>query len=275
MRTILFKEYKENCISRTNSAQFLTEFENRKMRFPKTIKHRRFEATIYGKSEKYAYYRLAYYAVGKRHVRNFKTYSKAKTEAERVLRDLASGSPSAALTADQSRDALTAFEMLEAFRQAGGRRVSLPAAISEFVGASKKLGERSLHEAADGFLKTVAVVSRKDIGEAVTEFLQAAEIHTKAKEGQRAQLSAKYAYNRQIQLRKFADAFHGTAVCDLTKGYSRIACNRVGSRGHARTNPTLVALQRGQIQWFMTTEFAAPRFGIKAKPVSPSGVPLA
>ncbi len=32
------------------------------MRFPKTIKYRRFEATIYGKTEKYSYDRLAYYA---------------------------------------------------------------------------------------------------------------------------------------------------------------------------------------------------------------------
>ncbi|HTX21575.1 MAG TPA: tyrosine-type recombinase/integrase [Candidatus Aquilonibacter sp.] len=107
--------------------------------------------------------------------------------------------------------------MLEAFRQASGRRVSLPAAVSEFVEASKKLGERTLNEAADGFLKTVAIVTTKDIGEAVEEFSQGDEMRTKAAEGQRAQLSAKYAYNRQLQLRKFAAAFPGTPVCDLTK----------------------------------------------------------
>ena len=189
------------------------------MRFPQTIKHRRFEATIYGKGEKYNYYRIAYYAAGKRHLRNFKTFSEAKTEAERIVRDLANGSQSAALSADQSRDAITAFEMLEAFRQASGRRVSLPAAISQFVESSKKLGERTLNEATDGFLKTVAVVAAKNISEAVQEFLHAAKGRTKASEGQRAQLSAKYAYNRQLQLEKFADAFPGTAVCDLTKGH--------------------------------------------------------
>jgi hypothetical protein len=67
------------------------------MRFPKTIKHRRFEVTIYGKSKNYPYYRIAYYAAGKRHVRNFKIFSEAKSEAERVVRDLAAGSQSVAI----------------------------------------------------------------------------------------------------------------------------------------------------------------------------------
>ena len=189
------------------------------MRFPKTIKHRRFEATIYGKTAKYPYYRVSYYTAGKRHIRNFKTFSEAKTEAERIVRDLADGSQAAALSADQSRDALTALEMLEAYRRASGRRITLSGAVSVFVETSTKLGERTISEATDGFLKTVATVTRKDIGEAVTDFLQPDEARTKADNGQRAQLSAKYAYNRQIQLRKFANTFPGTAVCDLTKGH--------------------------------------------------------
>lgn len=189
------------------------------MRFPKTIKHRRFEATIYGKSANYPYYRVAYYTAGKRHIRNFKTFSEAKTEAERIVHDLADGSQAAALSADQSRDALTALEMLEAYRRTTGRRITLSGVVSVFVENAQKLGERTINEATDGFLKTVATVTRKDIGEAVTEFLQPDETRTKADNGQRAQLSAKYAYNRQIQLRKFANAFPGTAVCDLTKGH--------------------------------------------------------
>jgi integrase len=189
------------------------------MRFPKIIKHRRFEATIYGKSENYAYYRVAYRVAGKRHVRSFKTFSEANAEAERIVRDLAAGSQAVALSADQSRDALTAFEMLEAFRQATGRRVSLTTAVSEFAEVSKKLGGRTLREAAEGFLTTIATVSRKTVGDAVAEFLKGEEVKTRAVEGQRAQLSAKYAYNRQILLRKFSAAFPGTDVCDLTKGH--------------------------------------------------------
>src|ERR1017187_7943860 len=45
--------------------------------------------------------------------------------------------------------------------------------------------------------------------------------------------------------------------------HPRLARNR--GRGYARTNSALVALQGRQIQWFMTTEFATPVFGIKAK----------
>ena len=77
MRTILSYEIDGSCNPRTDSAQILTETESRKMRFPKTIKHRRFEAAIYGKTKKYHYYRVAYYATGKRHIRNFKTFSEA------------------------------------------------------------------------------------------------------------------------------------------------------------------------------------------------------
>jgi superoxide dismutase len=35
------------------------------VRFPKTIRHRRIEATIYGKSPNYPFYRLAYDVAGK------------------------------------------------------------------------------------------------------------------------------------------------------------------------------------------------------------------
>jgi hypothetical protein len=64
------------------------------MRFPKVIKHRRFEATIYGKSENYDYYRVAYYTAGKRHILNFKKFSEANKKAKRIVRDLSNGSQS-------------------------------------------------------------------------------------------------------------------------------------------------------------------------------------
>ena len=48
------------------------------MKFPVIIKHRRSEATIYAKSEKYPYYRLAYRAAGKRIVRSFPHIQKPK-----------------------------------------------------------------------------------------------------------------------------------------------------------------------------------------------------
>src|SRR5262249_26307598 len=46
-----------------------------KTKFPLTIKYRRAEAVIYGKSDAYPLYRVAYYADGKRHMKSFPTYN--------------------------------------------------------------------------------------------------------------------------------------------------------------------------------------------------------
>ncbi|MCU0785736.1 MAG: hypothetical protein MUF81_17170 [Verrucomicrobia bacterium] len=189
------------------------------MRFPKVIRFRRVEATIYGKKPNYPFYRLAYYVAGRRVTRSFKSYGKAKTEAERLVRAVAKGSQAAALTGEQSRDALAAIERLEHFRQSTGRRYSILAAVSEFVATMEKLKGRSLGEAAEGFLQTVAAVTRKDVAEAVEEFLEGRKHKAEAKEGKRSQLSAKYETNVTSWLRGFAKTFPATAVCDLTKGH--------------------------------------------------------
>ena len=164
------------------------------MKFPVTIRHRTSKAKIYAPGGKFAYYRLAYTTAGKRRMQTFTNYSDARAAAERIVRDLANGSLAAVLNASQSRDALAAFERLQGFYQASGRRVSLLAAVSEFVEAAGRLHGRTLDEAVTGYLRTVASVKRKDIGEAVTEFLQADAPRTRAADGQRAQLSAKYAF---------------------------------------------------------------------------------
>jgi len=188
------------------------------MRFPKVIRYRKTVVTIYGKKKNYHFYRIAYRADGKRRLRNFSKYSDALKEAKKKAKELAQGHPAAALSAAQSRDALTAYQMLDSFRRQD-QRLSLSAVVSEFIEVSKQLGDRTLREAADGFLKNEAVVSRKNLGDAINEFLQAAEARMKATEGQRSQLSSKYAYNRRLQLQKFAAGFTGTAVCDLTKAH--------------------------------------------------------
>ncbi len=164
------------------------------MRFPVTIRHRTSKAKIYRPAGKFNYYRVAFTVAGKRRMQTFANYPDAKAAAERIVRDAANGSTAAALSAAQSRDALAAFERLQSFYQATGRRVSLLAGISEFVEASGKLGGRTMGEAVEGYLRTVASVKRKDIGDAVTEFLQADAPRTKAADGQRAQMSGKYAY---------------------------------------------------------------------------------
>jgi hypothetical protein len=47
------------------------------MKFPKVIRHRKAEVTIYGKKANYAFYRIAYRVAGKRQLRNFSKYGEA------------------------------------------------------------------------------------------------------------------------------------------------------------------------------------------------------
>jgi integrase len=184
------------------------------VKFPKTIRHRKAECKIYGKKPDYPFYRVAWYVTGQRRVKQFGTYSKAKEFADALVKDLAHGSQSTALTPRQASDALAAFDRLKAFSQQTGRNVSLLRAVSEYVESASKLANKlngpTLADAIDGFLSTLASVTRKDVSEAVEEFI-------KASDGQRAQLSAKYTYNRAIMLRRIGKAMPGHAVCEITK----------------------------------------------------------
>ena len=99
------------------------------MKFPKVVRHRKAEVTIYGKKPNYAFYRVAYRVAGKRHLLNFSKYGAALTAAKKKVRELAEGSQAAALTASQARDALTAFERLDAYFKSKGKRISLNAAV--------------------------------------------------------------------------------------------------------------------------------------------------
>jgi len=224
----------------TEFAQLNARTPDRRVRFPVTIRHRTSKAKIYAPRGKFAYYRLAYTTAGKRRMQTFAHYSDAKAAAERIVRDLANGSQAAALNVTQSRDAIAAFERLQSFFQSSGRRVSLLAAVSEFVEASGKLGGRTMSEAVEGYVRTVATVQRKVISAAVEEFIQINEPRTRTINGQRAQLSAKYFYNLSIQLRRFAATFPNTALCDLTKQHVDAFANSLEdfspkSRNHHRT----------------------------------------
>jgi hypothetical protein len=143
--------------------------------------------------------------------------SGAKEYAEGLVKELAKGSQVSTLTPGQANDALAAMECLQSFYQSTGHKVSLRAGIAEYCEAAAKLHGRTLREAVEGYLSTVASVKRKAVTEAIEEFLSGEEIRTKAGDGQRAQLSDKYHYNRAIQLRRFAGTFPGYAVCDLSK----------------------------------------------------------
>ena len=189
------------------------------MKFPKRIKYRgRVLATIYGKCKGRDSYRVAWQVAGQRRMASFPSYSLAKRHADGLVKDLAKGSQVTALHPAQARDALAALERLADFYRATGRRVSLLAGISEFVEASAKLHGRTLGEAVEGYLAHRR--QREAQGHCAKpsrNFSQADAPRTKAADGQRAQLSANYAYNRKLQLRRFAATFPDTAVCDLSK----------------------------------------------------------
>ena len=187
------------------------------MKFPVTIRHRASKVKIYAPGKNFDYYRLAYVAAGKRQTPTFPNYSAAKAAAERIVREIAQGSPAASLSAAQSRDALAAFERLAALHQSTGRKFSLLGAVSDFAEAIAKLRGRTLGEAVAGFMRTAATVKTKAIADGVEEFIASRQHRTEAKDGKRAQLSQTYAVHINSWLREFAATFPGTAVCDLSK----------------------------------------------------------
>ena len=191
------------------------------VKFPKRLRYRgkgKVLATIYRRPDCYRlYWRARVDGKPRSQFKDFQTYSAARQKGDAVVADLHKGAQAARLSPAQATDALAALERVQRLFVDTGRRVSLLAGISEYCEAVGKLGARALGEAVEGYLRTVASVKRKDIKEAVAEFLQADAPRTHASEGQRAQLSAKYAYNRERQLRRFAATFPNTAVCDLCK----------------------------------------------------------
>ena len=188
-------------------------------KWPKKVKHRnRVLARIYRPCAGRDSYRLVWYSAGKRQMKSFRTYSGqggAKEYGEELVKDLAKQSQVVMLTPGQAADALAAFERLNSFREATGRKVSLLAAVSEYCESAAKLGKHTFAESTDGFLRTVATVKRKDLAAALEDFVDAEEPRTRSTNGERAQLSEKYHNNRAMYLRRFAATFTGYAVCDL------------------------------------------------------------
>ena len=190
-------------------------------KWPKKVKHRRkVLAKIYRPCQGRDSYRVTWYAAGKRQMKSFATYAGkdgAREFAEAKAKELANNSQAAMLTPAQATDALAAIECLNTFYQDTGRKTTLLASVSEYCEATKKSLGRSLIEVAEGYSRTVGTVKRQDLAATIEEFIAVEEPRTQSNNGQRAQLSLKYHYNRAIQLRRFAAAFPGYAVCDIGK----------------------------------------------------------
>jgi integrase len=193
------------------------------VKFPKRLRYRgkgRVLGTIYKRPEGYRlYWRARVDGKPRSRFKDFPTYSAAKREGDKVVEDIHKGAQAARLSPGQTTDALAALECLQRFYERTGRRFSTLRAVSEFCGASSRLGERPLGEAVDAFLNSIAVVKRVDVAQAVEEFIGAEGPRTKAREGKRPDLSPKYHYNRAIMLRRLASAFPNTVLCDLAKAH--------------------------------------------------------
>jgi integrase len=233
------------------------------MRFPKRIKHRgRVYATIYAKSEAYPMYRVVWSVAGKRRVKAFSRSTgkdSAQEYAEALSKELSKGSQSTLLTSAQATDALAALEVLQGLQQATGRKASLLAVASEFADASVKLNGHSIREAVESFLRNNSGVKRRGISQAVEDFIAEEEPRTSSNAGERPQLSAKYAYNRAIMLRRFAATFPNTAICDLSKEHLATFINGLGkmksdkTRNHrAATSAKSRNHHRGAVRQFFT-----------------------
>jgi integrase len=228
------------------------------MRFPKRIRHRgQVLATIYAKTKAFPAYRLAWRVTGKRRMERFQTYSEAKRRADALVKELAQGSQTTALTAGQAADAMTALELLRGFYRDTGSNISLKRAASDYVEAARRLNGHTLAEAVEGYMANIVSVKRKDLAEAVEEFIQTDEPRTKASNGQRAQLSSEYTRIRALRLRRFAKALPGHAVCDLSKQHLDAFIQAMAEASPKARNHHRAGIKQF-IQWSVRNDFLPP-----------------
>ena len=227
------------------------------MKFPKVIRHRKAEVTIYGKRTSYPFYRIAYRVNGERHMKSFATYGEAKADAKKKARELHKGNQILALTAKEVTAALSIRDALDAYRQDTGHIVTALEAVTGYLDVLKLLPtDHNLGDAVRGYLATVAVVKRKPLAEAVTEFCKAREAQTVALPGKRPALNAVYVKDTERQLKEFADTFRGTVVADLVKSQIDAYIGAHGklspkSRNHLR------ATVRMFLRWCVRQDFLA------------------
>ena len=203
----------------TVSTQDAAEVAPEPMKYPVKLRPRKNApvlAKIYA-PQSHSHFRVCWYVGRERMQKAFKKFGAAKRFGDELVKELANGSQSTLLTPAQATDALAAMERMHRFFQSTGKKLSLLVSVSEYCDAAEKLGYKTLPEAIAGYLGSVVSVKRVLVTQAVEEFIAAAAPRTVAADGQRAQLSSKYAYNRGIMLRRFANSFTGYAVCDLTK----------------------------------------------------------
>jgi integrase len=188
------------------------------VKFPLRIRFRRAEAVIYGKTDAYAFYRVAYHAAGRRVVRSFRRYGDAKAFAEQTVRELAAGHNVAALSPGEVADALAIRQALAEFQRETGVSVSAVRAVAEYLDARRRLGDAPLSEAVAAYQRA-ATVRRRRLADAVAEFCESRRIKAQTMVGSRPGLARQYVIDSERYVKGFSDAFPNHDLGDLTKAH--------------------------------------------------------
>ena len=184
------------------------------VKFPKSIRHNgkgQVWAKIYAKSKSYPLYRVTWSVKvngkSRRIVKAFATYTDAKRHADARAKEPAAGSRVTALTPAQADDALAAFDRLNAFYVATGRKLSVNAVVSEYVESALKVPGHSLGEMVDRFKSTLAIVKRRDLADAVNQFITGRLAEEQAAPLLLAAALENWPYARHAILRPFPQHF--------------------------------------------------------------------
>jgi integrase len=166
------------------------------------------------------YWRIRVDGKPKSRFKDFALYTPAKREGDKLVSDLAKGSQASVLSPGQASNALLAFQRLQRFQVDTGRKVTLLEAVSVFCEAAAKLPNGfTLADVMQRFLSTEAIVKRKLLKDAVSDFIEGRRHLGESKNGERSKRSPVYLANVAMWANEFADTFPGYAVCDLTKDH--------------------------------------------------------
>ena len=127
----------------TEFAQKPAQHPDKRVIFPVVVKFREQRAKIYRPAQNFPFYRVAFKVAGKRRMLTFSNYGEAKAAAEAKVKELQKGQQSSALTAKEAQDALSVREMLIAYRQDTGKRLSPLEVVSGYLAAAKLLPKGS------------------------------------------------------------------------------------------------------------------------------------
>jgi integrase len=188
------------------------------LKFPLRIRFRRAEAVIYGKTDAYAFYRVAYRSAGRRVVRSFRRYSDAKAFAEQTVRELAAGHHVSALSPSEVADALAIRQALAEFQRETGQTVSAVRAVAEYLDARRRLGTAPLSEAVAAYQRAATVRQRR-LADAVAEFCESRRIKAQTMVGSRPGLARQYVIDSERYVKGLSDAFPNHDLGDLTKAH--------------------------------------------------------